>query len=147
MIDVRGINVHSEMALRQFFAAHGIVTAYLFGSQASGRAHNHSDYDLGILFQGYHPERHNFSLRLALAEDLALLLGRPVDLVFLQGAAILMRFEILSTGKVVFCTDDDFRTDFEDIAYRDYLDYKPFIAQFYKDETEAVRDGYFFAKP
>jgi len=80
MIDVRGINVHAEVALRGFFEAHGIAAAYLFGSRASGGAHSHSDYDLGVLFRGYHPERHNFALRLTLTEELALVLGGPVDL-------------------------------------------------------------------
>ncbi len=63
---------------------------------------------------------------------------------FLQGASILMRFEVVATGKVVYCTNDAFRTDFEDIAYRDYLDFKPFMDQYYRDEAEAVKSGHFF---
>lgn len=133
--------------LRPIFDKYGVVTAYLFGSRATGRVHTHSDYDLAVLFGAYHPKKHNLALRLALAEEFSQRLGEQVDLVFLQGAPVLLRYEIITTGRVIHCVDDGFRTDFEDIVYRDYLDFKPFMDQFYKEEAEAVRDGYFFVEP
>lgn len=129
-----------------FFAAHGVLAVYLFGSRAKGEARPHSDYDLAVLFAGYRPEEHNIALRLEMAEELAELLGEKVDLVFLQSASIVMRFEIVSTGKVVYCANDDARTDFEDLVLRDYLDFKPFLDQYYREVAEAVRGGHFFAK-
>jgi len=81
-----------------------------------------------------------------LAEELSQRLGEQVDLVFLQSASVFMRYEIITTGRVIHCIDEAFRTDFEDIVYRDYLDFKPFMDQFYKEEAEAIRDRYFFAE-
>jgi predicted nucleotidyltransferase len=42
-----------------FFAAHGVLAVYLFGSRAKGEARPHSDYDLAVLFADYRPEEHN----------------------------------------------------------------------------------------
>jgi len=131
---------------RQILESYGIVAVYLFGSRAMGGVQTHSDFDLAVLFGNHHPDKHNLTLRLVLAEELSQRLGEQVDLIFLQGAPIFMRYEIITTGRVMFCMDDVFRTDFEDIVYRDYLDFKPFMDQFYKEEAEAIRDGYFFAE-
>jgi len=129
-----------------FFDAHGVLAVYLFGSRAKGDARAHSDYDLAVLFTDFCPAQHNITLRLSMAEELSLRLGQRVDLVFLQSASIVMRFEIVATGRVVTCANDDARTDFEDRTYRDYLDFRPFLDRYFKDEAEAVRNGYFFAK-
>lgn len=126
------------------FPKYGVVAAYLFGSKAAGPAHAHSDLDLGVLFREYHPKRHNLALRLALMEELSDRWGEQVDLVFLQGAPIAMRYEVIAKGRIVYCTDDGLRTDFEDVTCRDYLDFRPFLDQFYREVTEAVKDGYFF---
>ncbi len=132
--------------LRPLMVKHNIVAAYLFGSRATGQVHPGSDYDLAVLFKDYDPGKHNLAFRLNLAEEISQLVGTQVDLIFLQNVPILMRYEIVATGKVVYCTDDDFRTDFEDIAFRDYLDFRPFIEQFYREAGEAVRDGHFFVE-
>jgi len=123
---------------------HAISTVYLFGSRASGLAHAHSDYDLALLFTDYDAARLSLTYRLSLAETLSQCLGESVDLVFLQAAPILMRYEIVATGKVIYCNNDAQRTDFEDITYRDYLDFNPFLVQYYREEAEAIRSGFFF---
>jgi len=136
---------HWISEIRPIFAKYDVVAAYLFGSRAKGEAHIHSDFDLAILFKNFYPEKHNLKMRIDLTVEISQRLNEHIDLVFLQSAPIAMRYEILATGKVIYCFNDDIRTDFEDIVYRDYLDFKPFLDQFYKDEMEAVRDGYFFA--
>ncbi|MEW6662646.1 MAG: type VII toxin-antitoxin system MntA family adenylyltransferase antitoxin [Bacillota bacterium] len=133
--------------VKPIFRQQNIAVAYLFGSRALGFEHQASDYDLGLLFKDYCPARHNIVYRLNLAEELAVVLGAPVDVVFLQSAPILMRYEVIATGRVIYCIDEDFRTDFEDIALRDYLDFKPFIDQYHREVAEAIKDGYFFAEP
>lgn len=132
--------------LRQFCAEHDIVVAYLFGSRAEDRSHERSDCDLAFVLRPAQVELCNLPQRLLWAEELSLLLGIPTDLIFLQRAPILLRFEIISKGVVVFCADENFRTDFEELVMRGYHDFKPFVDQYYREEAEAVRDGHFFAK-
>lgn len=68
-----------------------------------------------------------------------------VDLVLLNRAPIVLRYEVISQGTVLYCEDDDFRTDFEDIVLRDYLDFKPFLDQYDREVMEAIEGGHFFA--
>lgn len=68
-----------------------------------------------------------------------------VDLVLLNRAPIVLRYEVISQGTFLYCEDDDFRTDFEDIVLRDYLDFKPFLDQYDREVMEAIEGGHFFA--
>lgn len=121
-----------------------IVAVYLFGSRAEGTARPDSDYDLAVL---YRPGREPGSIveaRTSLQQRFEELFNRDVDVVFLHLADIEMRYEIINKGKVVYCTDEEARTDFVDVVFRDYLDFKPFLAQFRREVAEAIREGHFF---
>ena len=51
----------------------GVVSAYLFGSEAEGRAHRESDVDVGVLLDSdrFPTEKERFEVRLRLAGDCA----------------------------------------------------------------------------
>lgn len=68
--------------------ADGLISAYLFGSVASGRAHRESDVDLAVLLdrQVYPTPQQRFDLRLRLIGRLQSAIGRDVDLVVLNDA-------------------------------------------------------------
>lgn len=132
--------------IRPVFERHGILAAYLFGSRADGSAHPNSDYDFGILVMPFDREKHNlaYATRLGLEMEDAADLNRA-DVVLLNTASIMMRFEIMKRGRLIYCRDHELRTDFEDVVIRDYLDFKPFLDQYYREVREAIREGDFFA--
>ncbi|MGB9885390.1 MAG: type VII toxin-antitoxin system MntA family adenylyltransferase antitoxin [Moorellales bacterium] len=124
----------------------GVHTCYLFGSYAHGQATPASDVDLAVVFSGYEPTRHDLDLLTEMEAELARALApRAVDLVFLQREGIAFRFEVVSTGTVVYCRDHVARTDFEDGVIRDYLDFAPMLARCEQELAEAIREGHFFA--
>jgi len=130
--------------LEPVFAAHGIIAAYLFGSQADGTAYPESDYDFGVLLE-HPPALENIALIMQdISDALSDILNKDVDIVILNTTNIELRFSIISRGKLVFDTDYDKRTDFEDIAIRDYLDFKPFLDAYYREVKEAVKEGGFY---
>lgn len=73
--------------VRRVFAAHpvpGVLSVYVFGSIAEGRAHAESDIDLGVLFDRdvYPDERSRFEAQLDLRRYLSpASVGREVDVV------------------------------------------------------------------
>ena len=73
----------------------------LFGSLAAGHATFDSDLDLGVAAD--YPLA--IELKTALIEDLAQLLGRPVDLVDLQMASGVILQQVLVKGRLIYCTD------------------------------------------
>ncbi|WP_027718885.1 type VII toxin-antitoxin system MntA family adenylyltransferase antitoxin [Desulfovirgula thermocuniculi] len=128
--------------LQPILESFGVTCCYLFGSRAGQDYYRESDIDLAVAFANYSPAVHNLEkeieLQGALSEALAPL---EVDLLFLQKAPIYLRFDVIRTGKVIYCTDEEFRTDFEDVTIRDYLDFKPFLDMYYREMIEDLLAG------
>lgn len=94
-----------------------IRLAYLFGSFASGRAGEHSDLDLAILpFQPV-PDEDIWSWGQALAVEL----GRDVDLINLMNCSTVLRYQVVTEGKLLFDIQGD-AAGFETETYRMYQD-------------------------
>ena len=55
-----------------------------------------------------------------LAQELAIQLGRNVDLLDLRSTTTVMRAQIISTGRCLKSHDDQARAEFEMYAYSDY---------------------------
>ncbi len=93
--------------------------AYLFGSQAQGKVGPLSDVDIAVsLEESVSP----FKFRLHLIELLTRELGTErIDLVPLNEASPLMKYEVLRTGRVIK-EDKEKRVDFETRALAEYLD-------------------------
>jgi hypothetical protein len=108
---------------------HRVVLAVLFGSRAGGRAARRSDTDLAVLtngIQGLH-SRHGSGGRTELLKDLVCYLqSSAVDLVILNHANSLLRFEIAKTGKPVYEETPGAFADFCSLAVRQHEDSRLF---------------------
>ena len=101
-----------QAAIGQVLARHpSIVVAILFGSLAAGRGRFDSDLDLAIAATSpVSPET-----RIQLIEELAIGLGRPVDLIDLAQTHGPLLQQILTKGHLLICTD---RTRYADLLLR-----------------------------
>lgn len=101
-----------------------VLAAYLFGSNASGRARNGSDVDVAVLLS---PRRAGeaFEFRLRYAADLEDLLGRRVDVVVLNQADPFLRFQVYSKGKLLFVRNRRKALEFQLYSMNEYWDYLP----------------------
>jgi uncharacterized protein len=88
--------------------APGIVSAYLFGSVAEGRAHRESDVDVGVLLDRavFPSAEERMEVRISLGSDLVDLLDtNDVDLVILNDAPPELGRAIVTRGRRVYCAD------------------------------------------
>jgi uncharacterized protein len=100
-----------------------VSMAYLFGSQAQGRAHTLSDVDVAVLFaERLTPEEQSGARLRLMGELMALLRREDVDLVVLNQASLLLRQRVLRDGRLLFANDDRERVRFAAETYRRYLD-------------------------
>ena len=85
----------------------GVVSAYLFGSMAEGRAHAESDVDLGVLLDRamYPTERGRFDCRLLLGTHFSDAARRTADVVILNDAPQQLARAIIHRGERIYCTD------------------------------------------
>ena len=93
-----------------------LLAIYQFGSQAQGTARPDSDIDLAVLAITQLTGERLFHL----AQELAIQIGRYVDLLDLRGTTTVMRAQIISTGRCLESRDEQARAEFEMYAYSDY---------------------------
>ncbi len=120
----------------------GVVSAYLFGSHAEGRAHRESDVDIGVLLhhEQYSTARERFDARLDLIGAIGNILGRnDVDLVVLNDAPPELGARIVTEGNRIFCSDEDADHAFvRDIQLR-AADLAPFLERMRRIKLEAMK--------
>ena len=114
---------------KAFFKKSGIACVYLFGSQATGVAGPMSDFDFGILLEGYKPlprQRRN-ALYDGLLEIFESKIKRlcNVDIVFLREAPLQFQFHAIRDGKVVFEANARARADWHEKIMEAYADFLP----------------------
>ena len=85
----------------------GLVSAYLFGSVASGRAHRESDVDVDVLLDRRKSPTaaERFDVRLTLIGPLQSAVGREVDLVVLNDAPPQLARHIMTMGRRLVVKD------------------------------------------
>lgn len=100
----------------------GLRLAILFGSLAKGRERPGSDVDLAVAAK----EPMAAEDKARLIEAVALLTGRPVDLVDLHTANGLIMKEALAGGEMLFCADRTLYANFIQKMLRNEADWMPY---------------------
>jgi len=105
------------------FSRNNVELAYLFGSQAKGREGPESDVDIAILLAADGKDKYDFfKTQLAMGRELRKLFGRDVDVVVLNSATALLKYEVIACGKVLYQKSDETRIRFEAQLQAEYLD-------------------------
>jgi len=118
-----------------------IVAVYLFGSSASGLTHKRSDIDLAILFDP--KERFNIDDLLGLEVRITLVLKTErFDLIVANCASLVLKFRVISTGKLLYNACDDLRADFEERVMQEYYDFLPRLNEFNRDYFSTLKENY-----
>lgn len=105
--------------------------AVLFGSAVDRGPDEARDIDLAISFRG----SPSLMERGALAVHLEHALGREVDIVDVEEASTLLRWEVTSRGRLVTAPDRDAWVEFQARVPIEYADLRPYFDR----ETEGLR--------
>lgn len=125
-------------ALRQV-AAPGVVSVYLFGSHAEGRAHRESDVDVGVLLSWDLDRAVRFDVRVRLASELPGRLGvREVDVVLLNDAPPHLARRIVLEGQHLLCADAEADHAFRRDVQLRAADLEPFLRRTRRLKLEAL---------
>jgi len=107
----------------------GLVAVYRFGSEVTGATNRESDLDIAVLCDKPLSPQTRFSL----VGDLAVVSGRPVDMVDLSTASTVICAQVVSTGERLYCSDPRRCELFEDITLSSY-------ARLNEERREILRD-------
>jgi len=109
-----------EHAISSICARHqAIIVAYLFGSAVKGKAEP-ADIDIAVLLERAHLQ--SFSI-LSLISEFEKALGRPVDVVVLNRASEILKYEVRRSGKLIFERSPDMRKRVEIQGRKSYEDF------------------------
>jgi len=105
-----------------------VLVAYLFGSYARGLETPRSDVDIAVLLSEV-PER-PLEYYLHLERELAKVLEMDVDLVFLNDAPPLLKYQVIKYGRLLFSRDERVRVMFEAKSLCEYLDFSRVLRRY-----------------
>ncbi|MCX7681170.1 MAG: nucleotidyltransferase domain-containing protein [Anaerolineae bacterium] len=130
------IDLNKREELARIFVRHGVVLAYLFGSQAEGKAGPLSDVDIAVLLGPQVPEERWTQVQIDLVNDLISLFHRAdVDVAILNRATPLFAYQVVRFGQVLY----------EDAATRPAVDFAAYAVRRYADTAplRRLRTQYF----
>jgi predicted nucleotidyltransferase len=112
--------------MKQICTDNGVELAYLFGSQAEGKAGPLSDVDIAVLLGPHVAREQWFKVQLDLMGALMSLFHRDdVDVVILNQATPVLAHEVVQSGQILYEARPGIRTDFELATLRRYVDTEP----------------------
>ena len=116
-------------SLKAYFAPQSdVVLAYLFGSHATGRAGPLSDVDVAVLLAGQPSAHACFDRRLDIIGGLmSLLRTNDVDVLVLNQATLVLRYQVVRSGILVHCADRQAAVGFRVETLNLYFDFKPIL--------------------
>jgi predicted nucleotidyltransferase len=147
-IDDRGPPIRLDAGaldrLRAALDVDGVVSAFVFGSMATGRTTPLSDVDIGVWLDPELPSRERLSARLHLmAEAAAALRTDEVDLVILNDAPPLLQHRAMRARLPLVERRSKARVRLEADALLRYLDTKPLREELARGLQKRLADGRF----
>ena len=118
----------------------GLVSAYVFGSVAEGRAHRESDVDVGVLLDReiYPRAVERFEEKLLLIGHLRAALRRDVDVVILNDAPPQLARRIIAPDHRVFTADVEVDHAFRRTVLSRAADLEPFLRRTRRVKLQAL---------
>ena len=129
---VNGLLSSVENELREIFKKdENVIVAYLFGSRAKDDAVSGSDFDIALLLSKVPEDQLDYILHLI--DKLSQVIGGDrIDLVVLNKAPPLLKYQVIKHGRVIYSRDNKLRVLFEARAIDEYLDFSRVIERYYE---------------
>ncbi len=121
-----------------------ILTAYLFGSAVTKKNTKLSDVDIALLLTEMNV-RDELYFEMDLREDISKIMGNDdFDLVILNKVPLVLRYQVLKSGKVLYSKDEKARIRFEEMTRDMYFDFAPIRNEYYRIFFENIEKGCMF---
>lgn len=134
------MNNHNFDKFNREFKNYNILLAYLFGSYATGHIGPMSDYDLAILTSKELTQYEIYEI----SHKISVLMKKPnVDLVILNECPVELKYNIISSGKIIFVKNKFIKVEFEANTLSQYFDFLPILR---KQREDIIKGGNYDAR-
>ena len=109
-----------------------IIIAYIYGSTIQNTVHKFSDIDVGlVLSPNFEPQAlYSIGIQYELETLIKTITNRLIDVRILNGSSPRFLNQAVSRGVQIYCSDQDFKDEFEIRVLHAYLDIKPILDMF-----------------
>lgn len=107
---------------KRIFQKHKVKLAYLFGSRAKGIASSESDFDIAVLFEKKLSDPLALKETTFLSDELRKFLPAAIDVISLNNAASLLKYEAISCCYPLYSKNENERVNFEVLVLQEYID-------------------------
>lgn len=104
-----------------------VLSAYLFGSTATGHARKDSDLDIAVRLDPRLSSKRRFLLRLELIDQIEKVVELAVDVILMNDAALIMFNQIFSYGIPVFIRDVEDEEKFKLLKQKEFFDFRYYL--------------------
>ena len=102
------ISEDQKKQMASLLKRHPLTAAYLFGSQANGATGPLSDVDIALLFPRAFKRHDREAISTRIFNEVTTLLGTDeLDLVVLETSPVLLRYDIVTRGQLLFTKDKE----------------------------------------
>lgn len=137
----RYVSLEQFEDLKHYFSSHKeIVAAYLFGSVAEGVARADSDVDIALLLDESLMPESILEYRMEMIEDTKGILKKEVDMIVMNGVSLLLQFQVIKRGCVLFEGDTEKRALYQMKVVSMYYDYKRFFDYHAKNLRKRIKE-------
>lgn len=141
MVNITIVNL-SKKFITKIDQKYKVKFAYLFGSTARGKERKESDIDIALYFEkNYSPLEDTF-IRGELIDIGTSFFNKNVDVISLNSASLLLKYEIIHDGIVL--KDNDERASFESLSLREYFDYKYYSDIYNQAMIDKIKNETYF---
>ena len=118
-----------------------VIFAYLFGSYATGNEWAESDIDVAV-YVNQKKIKDLFHVKIELLTVLTdALKTDDVDLLILNEATPVLKYEVLTKGILIFTKDENVYTEFYLRGFKEFFDYRYLLEKNYKAAMEALKEN------
>ncbi|MFC1496825.1 nucleotidyltransferase domain-containing protein [Candidatus Margulisiibacteriota bacterium] len=123
-----------------------VILAYIYGSQAKGKARKNSDTDIAVLLDEKKSPPTPYGRDVNLAGKIEKPTKLNIDLRILNNSSPFFAFQVIKHGKVLYSADENRRVEFESRARCKYFDLKPMYKMFFRDMNNRIDRGEYGAR-
>ena len=116
------INNVQKNSIRLIAEKYGLSLVLLFGSQATGHTHKHSDIDIGYVSSREFDYKENYAITLELMH---ILKCKDIEFTNIYNVSPSMKKQIADTGVSLYEKNSTILDYFKIRAFREYVDTKP----------------------
>lgn len=115
--------------------------AYLYGSSIKGTQNTNSDIDIALVFKNNLSQLEILKIELQIASLLDKKFQSKFDIRCINNAPLRVKGEIITSGRLIFCSDENFRITFETSIRDRYFDFLPAIRSMRRIYFDSIKTG------